>query len=152
MPVDFTGGQGGRSWTLGTGGQSEHQALVGKRSLADEAGEVEEDGERIPDEGCFMSIGQAEPGRALQVAVRLGSIAGLGIALAAQTQLPGGGVHLKIPGQADLATVGGIFGESETNGSDKSEGVSGVLEASRSGVEKCLRRPGGSISGGKPTW
>jgi hypothetical protein len=42
--------------------------------LADETGEIEKQGEGIANDGCFVSIGQAEEGGSLEVSAGLDSI------------------------------------------------------------------------------
>ena len=98
-----------------------------------------------------MGVGQAEPGSALQVAACLGGIAGFGIALSAQAQLPGFGVYRQVPRQADLAAVGGSIGKGETDGDDIAEGAVRVVEGAeltRRGSRERLVLGEGDIRGG----
>ena len=84
---------------------------AGEECFADETRQVEEQGEGIADDGSVVSVGEAEEGGALEVAAGLGGVAGLGITLAAHTQLPGIRADGQVTRQTDLTTVGCVLGE-----------------------------------------
>jgi hypothetical protein len=83
--------------------------------LADETGEIEEQGEGIANDGCFVSIGQAEEGGSLEVTAGLGGIAGFGIALATQAQLPGIRANGQVARPTNLPAVGCVLREDKAD-------------------------------------
>ena len=98
---------------------SRRQVLAGRPgSLTDQAGEVEGQREGIADQGSLGGVGQAEPGRALEAAAGLAGVAGFGIALATDAQLPGGRTDRQVPRQADTA-----IGQAEAGGEAEAQGV-----------------------------
>ena len=101
---------------------------TGEGSFADKTRQVEEQGESVADDGRFVSVGETEEGGALEVAAGLGGIAGLGIALATEAQLPGVGVNRQVACQADLTAIGGVFGKCEADRSDIPQRMSRIVE------------------------
>ena len=101
---------------------------MSQRGFTDKAGEVEEQEEGITENGSFVSIGQAKPGSAFQVAAGLGCVAGFGVTLAAEAQFPGNGIDLHVTGQADLAAVRRNAGERQTDRCDVTEGVVWIVK------------------------
>ena len=54
-----------------------------RRSFEDQAGEIEGQGQGIADEHGLGGVLETEPGRAFEIAARLGGVAAFGVALAA---------------------------------------------------------------------
>ena len=106
-------------------------------SLADQAGEVEGQGEGVADEHGLSGIGEAEPGGAFEMAAHLQGVAGFGIGLAAHTQFPGVGADRQVTGEADAAIRQG-----EGGGEGKAEGMEGVDEVTRQTGSRRRRRVG----------
>lgn len=90
------------------------------RSFADQAGEIEGQGEGVGDEHGLGSVRQAKPGRALDAALHLNGISALGVGLATDAQLPGLRADLEIAGQANTA-----IGEAEAKGQGVAQRVMG---------------------------
>jgi hypothetical protein len=67
----------------------------------DEAGEIEGQREGVREEHSFGGVRDAEGGRVFEMSVCLGGIAALGIGLAADAQLLGGGTDGDVACQAD---------------------------------------------------
>lgn len=105
------------SGSRGPGGR-EGRFAGGLGSLADQAGEVEGQGEGVGDEHGLGGVLEAEPGRAFEVAAHLSGVAGFGIALATHAQLPGFGADWQVTGQADTA-----IRQAQARGEAKTEGM-----------------------------
>ena len=75
----------------------------GSSSLPDKTNQVEGVGQDVTQVVGFGAVVEAEPGRALEMAAGLVGVATLGIALAADAQLPGGGIELEVAGEAQAA-------------------------------------------------
>jgi len=73
------------------------------RGFKNKTGKVCSQGEGVGDQDSLGSIVDAEPGRALDAAVLLSGVAGFGIGLAADAQLPGIGADLSVAGETDGA-------------------------------------------------
>jgi hypothetical protein len=95
----------------------------GAGGFLDETCEVEEAGKGIADQGGLGRVIQAEVRRALEAEAGLGGIAGFGIRLSADAELPEIGTDLDIASEAN-----GAIGESETHGEGHTEGMSGIGE------------------------
>lgn len=114
--------------------------LCGRRQgdaggFLDEASEVEEDGKGIADEGGLGGIVQAEVRRALEAEAGLVGIAGFGIGLSADAEMPEIRIDLDIASEAD-----GAVREGEANGEGQAEGMIRIGE--RAGRRRGLVRDG----------
>ena len=132
---------GMRRNSRGEGGSNLLQGSLG--SFKDQTGEVGGQGEGIRDEHGLGGVGDAEPGRAFEVAARLRGIAGFGIALAADAEFPGIRIDGDIANQADRAVR-----EIEADGDGETEGVSRISEGTSLLRELGLRLIGEANIGG----
>ncbi len=107
----------------------------GAGGFLDEAGEVEEDGKCIADESGLGGIIYAEVRRALKAEAGLGGIAGFGVGLSADAEMPEVRIDLDIASQAD-----GAVREGEANGKGHAEGMIRIGE--RAGGKRRLIRDG----------
>lgn len=107
------------SW--GEGGRVGLHGSLG--SFKDQTGEVGGQGEGIRDEHGLGGVGDAEPGRAFEVAARLRGIAGFGIALATDAEFPGIRTDRDVANQADRAVM-----EIAADGDGETERVSRISE------------------------
>jgi hypothetical protein len=88
----------------------------GARGFLDEASEVEEAGKGIADEGGLGGIIYAEVRRAFKAEAGLGGIAGFGVGLSADAEMPEVRIDLDIASQAD-----GAVREGEADGEGHAE-------------------------------
>ena len=86
--------------------------------FADQASEIEGQGEGIGDEQGFGGVVEAEPGRTLDTAVLLNGVPAFGVALATNAQLPGIRTDLEVASQANTA-----IREAEADGERVTQGV-----------------------------
>jgi len=101
----------------------------------DEASEVEENGKGIADEGGLGGIIYSEVRRTFEAEAGLGGIAGFGIGLSADAEMPEVRIDLDIASQAD-----GAVREGEADGEGHAEGMNGIGE--RAGGKRWLIRDG----------
>jgi hypothetical protein len=116
-----------------SGGQEAMWEAAG--GFLDEASEIEEAGKGISDEGGLGGIVQAEVRRALEAEAGLGGIAGFGIGLSADAEMPEVRIDLDIASQAD-----GAVREGEANGKGHAEGMIRIGE--RAGGKRWLAGDG----------
>ena len=114
----------------GAGGSGAGGGLSG---LADEAGEVEGASEDVGQDGSFSGVGLAEPRGALHAPAGLVGVAALGIALAAETQFPGGGANLQVASQADVT-----IGQGKVHDHETTQGMLRVAVRTVGRVVRCL--------------
>lgn len=95
-------------------------------SLPDEAGDIEDIGQDVGQDGSLGAVGPAEPGGAFHSPPGLVGIAALGVTLASHAQFPGRGAHLEVTGQADVA-----IGEGDVHGGQVAQGVRILVGAVR---------------------
>ena len=84
--------------------------------LPNEASKVEGDREDVTEDGGFSGVVEAEARGAFELAAGLVGVAGFSIGEAAKTEVPGGGIDLEVPSQAD-----GAIGETQGSGEAETE-------------------------------
>jgi hypothetical protein len=107
----------------------------GARGFLNEASEVEEAGKGIADEGGLGGVIQTKVRRAFKAEAGLGGIAGFGVGLSADAELPEVRIDLDIASEAN-----GAIGEGEANGDGHAEGMIGIGE--RAGGKRRLAGDG----------